>query len=220
MGGPSASAGRSRSERTERRTVVLVHGLWYGPVSLKLMARRLEARGFVTHSFGYPTLGRSLAENACALHDYAQALATEPLDFVGHSLGGLVILRMLDEWPVMAAGRVVLLGAPVRGSATASKIVQMPLTRPFVGKARTALAFGFAHAPAGRETGVIAGTRAVGLGQVFERLEPPHDGTIALAETRLPGATDCVELDVSHTGLVLSTEVVAAVDRFLRRGRF
>lgn len=203
-----------------QRTVVLVHGLWYGPVSLALMARRLEARGFQTRSFGYPTLGRDLSGNARALFDFARELSDEPLDFVGHSLGGLVILRMLDEWPDLPPGRVVLLGSPVRGSATASKIVQMPLTRPFVGKARTALAYGFANAPAGRQTGVVAGTRAVGLGQVFERLEPPHDGTIAVAETRLPGATDQLELPVSHTGLVLAAEVVDAIEVFLRRGRF
>ncbi|NDY94988.1 hypothetical protein [Wenzhouxiangella limi] len=35
----------------ERAPVVLVHGLWYGPVSLALMARRLEAHGFRTHRF-------------------------------------------------------------------------------------------------------------------------------------------------------------------------
>lgn len=215
-----ASDSNSGTNRRAPRPVVLVHGLWYGPVSLALMARRLEARGFATHSFGYPTLGQSLAENARALYAFARERSDETLDFVGHSLGGLVILRMLDEWSGLPPGRVVLLGSPVRGSATASKIVQMPLTRPFVGKARTALAYGFAHAPAGRETGVIAGTRGVGLGRVFERLDPPHDGTIAVAETHLPGAADALELDVSHTGLVLSREVVESVERFLRRGRF
>ncbi|MGY6555667.1 MAG: esterase/lipase family protein [Wenzhouxiangella sp.] len=202
------------------RDVVLVHGLWYGPVSLALMARRLEARGFRTHSFSYPTLGQGLAGNARALFDFAQARGTNTLDLVGHSLGGLVILRMLDEWTGLPPGRAVLLGSPVRGSATASKIVQMPWTRPLVGQARTALEYGFARAPAGREIGVIAGTRPVGLGQVFERLESPHDGTIAVAETQLPGAVDALELPVSHTGLVLVSAVVDAVEAFLRRGRF
>ena len=210
----------TRSSRGGMRDVVLVHGLWYGPVSLTLMARRLEARGFRTHSFSYPTLGQALATNARALFDFARERELSQLDLVGHSLGGLVILRMLDEWKGLAPGRVVLLGSPVRGSATASKIVRMPLTRPLVGQARSALEYGFAHAPAGRETGVIAGTRPVGLGRVFERLEPPHDGTIAVAETRLPGATDQLELPVSHTGLVLASEVVAATAAFLRGGCF
>lgn len=212
--------GGSKPDRPSRRTVVLVHGLWYGAVSLALLARRLEGHGFLTHAFSYPTLGRTLAENARSLYEFARGIDGKPLDFVGHSLGGLVILRMFDGWRRLPQGRVVLMGSPVRGSSTASKIAQMPLTRPFVGKARTALAYGFDHAPAGRETGVIAGTRGVGLGRVFQRLESPHDGTIAVAETELPDAADRLELDVSHTGLVLSAEVASAVGGFLRRGRF
>lgn len=212
--------GGSKPDRPSRRTVVLVHGLWYGAVSLALLARRLEGHGFLTHAFSYPTLGRTLAENARSLYEFARGIDGKPLDFVGHSLGGLVILRMFDGWRRLPQGRVVLMGSPVRGSSTASKIAQMPLTRPFVGKARTALAYGFDHAPAGRETGVIAGTRGVGLGRVFQRLESPHDGTIAVAETELPDAADRLELEVSHTGLVLSAEVASAVGGFLRRGRF
>lgn len=202
------------------RDVVLVHGLWYGPVSLALMARRLEAKGFRTHSFSYPTLSQGLASNARALFDFAQERGLTRLDLVGHSLGGLVILRMLDDWTGLPPGRAVLLGSPVRGSATVGKMVQMPWARPLLGQARTALEYGFARAPAGREIGVIAGTRSVGLGLVFERLEPPHDGTISVAETRLPGAVDALELPVSHTGLVLVSEVVDAVEHFLRHGRF
>ena len=213
-------AGVSRSAASGADTVVLVHGLWYGPVSLALMARRLEAHGFAVRSFSYPTLGQTLASNARALFDFARDVPAQTLHLVGHSLGGLVILRMLDEWRGLPPGRVVLLGSPVQGSKTATRIVRMKLTRPIIGRARTALEYGFSHAPAGRETGVVAGTRPVGLGRVFERLDSPHDGTIAVSETRLPGATDTIELPVSHTGLVLSGEVVAAVECFLRRGHF
>ena len=216
----STASRRRGSEPPGQRSVVLVHGLWYGPVSLALLARRLEARGFQTRTVRYPTVSRGLAGNARALFDFARQCASAPLDFVGHSLGGLVILRMFDEWTGLPPGRIVLLGAPVRGSVTASKIVQMPLARPFVGRARTALAYGFAHAPPGRETGVLAGTRGLGLGRVFERLDPPHDGTIAVAETRLPGCADRLDLPVSHTGLVLSATVAGAVARFLHHGRF
>lgn len=208
------------AEPTARRDVVLVHGLWYGPLSLALMARRLQARGFRTHAFAYPTLGRSLASNARALFEYARGLQLPALDLVGHSLGGLVILRMLDEWVGLPPGRAVLLGSPVRGSATASRIVHMPWTRPLVGQARTALEYGFSHAPADREIGVIAGTRPVGLGRMVASLELPHDGTIAVAETRLPGAADQLDLPVSHTGLVLVPAVVDAIESFLRHGHF
>jgi pimeloyl-ACP methyl ester carboxylesterase len=208
------------SGHTGQVPVVLVHGLWYGPVSLALMARRLEQRGFQTHCFSYPTIRNSLATNARALFDYAQGLHADELHFVGHSLGGLVILRMFDEWTGLPPGRVILLGSPVRGSAAAGKITRLKVTRPFVGQARTALEYGFSHSPAGRETGVVSGTRSLGLGRLIEPLPLPHDGTITVAETRLPGATDQIELPVSHTGLAMSTRVISAIESFLRQGRF
>jgi pimeloyl-ACP methyl ester carboxylesterase len=203
-----------------KRRVILVHGLWYGPVSMGLMALRLEAMGFECHRFGYPTLSRSVAENARSLHEFALGLGADQVDFVGHSLGGIVVLRMFDELGGLPPGRVVLLGSPVRGSAVASRLVEIRAARPFIGQSRSALERGFSHAPAGRETGVVAGTRGVGLGRIIESLEPPHDGTIRVAETRLDNASDNLELAVSHTGLVLSGEVAEAVARFLNHGAF
>lgn len=205
---------------SDARQVVLVHGLWYGPVSMRLLALRLEAQGLTCHLFGYPTLSRTVGENARALHEFARGLEADQLDFVGHSLGGIVILRMFDELGGLPPGRVVLLGSPVRGSAVASRLAEIKAARPFIGQSRSALERGFSHAPAGRETGVIAGTRGVGLGRIIESLEPPHDGTIRVAETRLDDASDQLELEVSHTGLVLSAEVADHIASFLASGHF
>jgi pimeloyl-ACP methyl ester carboxylesterase len=203
-----------------RRQVILVHGLWYGPVSMSLLALRLERLGLDCHRFGYPTLSQSLAVNARELHQFALALEVDQLDFVGHSLGGLVILRMLDEFGGLPPGRVVLLGSPVRGSAVVSRMLTFPATRPLIGEARTALERGFSHAPTGYPTGVIAGTHPMGLGRMIQPLNGPNDGTIEVSETQLDNAADTLQLSVSHTGLVLSAEVADAVSNFLHHGRF
>jgi len=205
---------------TSRRTVVLVHGLWYGAVSLGLMARRLEARGLECHCFSYPTVRRSIAESARRLHRYSRGLSADTLDFVGHSLGGLVILRMLDEYGDLPGGRVVLLGSPVSGSAVARRIADWPIARGLIGRSGQILKSGFAHAPAGRETGTLAGTKGMGLGRAIERLKRPHDGTVSVSETRLPGSAVHLQIPVSHTGLVLSAKVAAATATFLSQGRF
>ena len=183
------------------------------------MARRLERGGFRTDTFGYPTMRRSLRANAAALRAFVAERALEQVDLVGHSLGGLVILRMLDEFADLPPGRVVLLGSPVQGSAVGRRVADRRLLRPLVGQAKTALEKGFSHAPAGRETGVIAGSRSVGVGRLFGPLQRPNDGTVAVAECRLKGARECV-LPVTHTGLVTAPRVARAVDRFLREGAF
>ena len=71
-----------------------------------------------------------------------------------------------------------------------------------------------------QEVGVIAGTVAVGLGRIIERLPRPNDGMVSLAETALPGITAHCSLRLSHTGLVLSSDAVEEVSNFLRDGRF
>lgn len=196
------------------RTVVLVHGLWYGPASLVLLGRRLRKAGFEVRRFGYPTLRQSLPANARALREFIVERGLEHADLVGHSLGGLVILRMLDEFSDIPPGQVVLLGSPVHGSAVAARVAAKRVFRPLVGQARPALEAGFSQAPPCRDTCVIAGTRSVGVGRLFGGLDQPNDGTVSAAECRLDGAT-YVELPVTHTGLVTAPSVASAVTDFL-----
>lgn len=202
------------------RKVVMVHGLWYRQLGLALLRRRLAQDGLDCHGFSYPALRRPLAANARALFDFALALDADRLDFVGHSLGGLVILHMLDGFGGLPPGRVVLLGSPVRGSAVASEAADLPLIRRFFGRARTALEYTCQAAPADRETGIVAGTGHVGVGRLFRSLKSPSDGVVAVEECRLQGTTDELVLPVTHTGLVLAPAVAGAVARFLRSGSF
>lgn len=209
----------------QKPTALLVHGLWYGKISLKPLAARLKRSGFNCVRFSYPTVRQTLAENASALYQFATRMDKPCLHMVGHSLGGLVILRMLDEFGSrLPPGRVVLLGSPVHGSAVARSLSRLtmtkPLSRTFIGRAAGGLEYGFAHAPPGRPTGIIAGTTRLGAGQLISRLEKPHDGTVAVSETQLPGAADTLLLPASHTGLITSGRVAACVAAFLQQGYF
>lgn len=186
---------------------------------MALVGRRLERAGFRTHGFGYPTMRRSLRANTEALHEFIADLSLDQVDLVGHSLGGLVILRMLDEYADLPPGRVVLLGSPVHGSAVGRRVADRRVFRPLVGQARMALEKGFSHAPPGRETGVIAGSRSMGVGRIVGGLSGPNDGTVSVAECRLEGASECI-LPVTHTGLVTAPSVSRAVAKFLTTGHF
>ena len=205
--------------------MVLVHGLWYGRASLWPLARALRRRGWACSLFGYSSVFRDPEDSAGRLADRVRELRREPtaptLHFVGHSLGGLIILAMLrDLGATLPLGRTVLLGSPVNGNDVARRIGQLRLLRPLLGRAIEFLDPGVAMLPEGLEVGAIAGTSPMGAGRFVSRLSPPHDGTVTVAETRMDGLADHLELPVTHTGLVLSGEVADAVDRFLRLGRF
>jgi len=119
-------------------------------------------------------------------------------------------------------GRIVLLGSPVQGSRAAQAIAAWSWGPQILGSLAVAeLARPRARSWNGpREVGVIAGSRSAGLGRLFSSLPVPNDGTIAVDETRLPGATASITLDVSHTGMLFSLPVAESVTRFFRTGGF
>ena len=204
-------------------TVVLVHGLWMAGFQLRVLKHRLEASGrFHAAAFSYPTLG-GMNDHVRSLLDFARAQPTDELHFVGHSLGGLVILRALQLTDDLPPGRAVLLGTPLQGSKAAQGVARiLPFGKAILGAAVNAECIDCAQNEwrGHREVGVIAGSMGLGLGRLFADLNADHDGTVLVEETMLPGAKDHIVLSTSHTGLLLSSEVAEQAAWFLREGRF
>jgi pimeloyl-ACP methyl ester carboxylesterase len=208
---------------TPAEHVVYVHGLWLsGAESLFLRRRLAQETGFTTHTFSYPTVTSSMTEVAERLHGFVQKLQPARLHFVGHSLGGLVIYRFLERYPEQAPGRVVFLGTPSVASRAAVAAARNRWIATLVGRCagEELLKERARRWEAARELGIIAGTQRLGLGQFFAQFEEDCDGTIAVSETRMPGATDHITLPVSHMGMMLSARVARETAYFLQNGRF
>jgi pimeloyl-ACP methyl ester carboxylesterase len=203
-------------------TVVLVHGLWVHGIVMELMRRRVARCGYRALAYSYPSMRLTLAENAERLARFCRGIAAPRLHFVGHSLGGLVILRMLERAPGLPPGRAVLLGSPAAGSLAARRLARLPGGRAALGRSAPEW---HAAAPAGpdttRDIGVIAGRLAVGIGRVVAPdLPPPSDGVVSVAETRLPVMRDHIVLNINHFGMLISRAVVRQICAFLRDGTF
>lgn len=207
---------------TARAITVLVHGLWMRGVVMELQRRYLARMGFEVICYSYPTVRRTLTENADRLAQFARALPTPSIHWVGHSLGGLVILRMLENDPTLPPGRVVLIGTPYCDSHAGRALARRSIGMRALGRSmrewlepRNPMAF------PGRDIGVIAGSLSVGLGRLVARgLPAPNDGTVAVAETKLDSARDCIVLPVSHTSMLFSRSVARQTGTFLRDGWF
>ena len=123
---------------------------------------------------------------------YLAALRAETLHLVGHSLGGLVILKLFEsgEGLRLPPGRIVLLGSPLNGSRAARNLGRLPLGRKILGRGvcEELLTERTRRWSGQRELGVIAGSLSIGLGRlVLATHGAPSDGTIFVDETRLAG---------------------------------
>lgn len=203
-------------------TIVLVHGLWMNSAILSLLGLRLGRQGFAIASFTYPTVRAGMSANTQLLHEFIGTLGRPPVHIVGHSLGGVLALHLLQEYPGERVGRVVCLGSPLTDSAAFRNLQRRSWGRKIVGKTLTdAMQGGGLHTlPREIDVGSIAGRLPFGVGRVSGKLPAPHDGVVSVAETRLSGITEQITLPVTHTGLVLSRTVAAQTAHFLRHGKF
>ena len=200
------------------RRVILLHGIWMVGATMRPLAKRLRAQGFVPEILGYRSITGGVDTAAGRL--LARLRVGDPAHVVGHSLGGLVALRALQADPDVPVGRVLCLGSPLCGSGAAAGLARHRLSAAWFGRSRDVLLEGSTAWPERVEVGVIAGDAPYGLGRFFGRFEGEHDGAVAVEETRCPGLADHLVVHASHMGMLLSAQVAEQAGRFLGAGRF
>jgi len=188
---------------------------------MTVLARRLRRAGWTAHIFSYSARRVSARRNAGALAAFLNTVDAPVVHFVAHSLGGLLLMRLLQDHPAQRPGRAVLLGTPYRGSRVARRISRYRWGRWLCGSSLQEGLLGDGPRWAGgRELGVIAGTAPLGMGWIAPGLPRPHDGMVAVAETEVAGQTDHISLPVTHSGMLISRAVARHVAHFLAEGRF
>ena len=220
----------------QKNRTILIHGLHQTALIMRPLAKRLQAQGLDTHQYGYRSMRDGIQTNSERLNKWLEQNhhPDQPIDLVGHSLGGLIIRDFVYHYPQWQIGRCVTLGTPHIGSICADYIWR--LTPAMVGKSYVdALDGTVAPLPEHITLGVIAGNRPYGLGQVFlqyhnrklRKADSPlfdeylvHDGTVYLKETKLDAATDHLIMPVSHTGMLVDNDVARQTGYFLQHGIF
>ncbi len=212
---------------TAIETVVCTHGFWSHGAGMFLIKRRLEKEyGLRALLFSYPSVRGTLDENATALGDFIRAQGLTGAHIIGHSLGGVVALRMLANDADAIPGRVVCLGSPLTGSRACEFLARQDWAEQIIGRSLSAAVLGEAandwatHVCYERDIGIIAGNVPLGFGQLVAEFDEPNDGTVAVSETQLEGAKDHLVMPVSHKGMLVSRDVADQAAAFLIRGEF
>ncbi|HXC50629.1 MAG TPA: alpha/beta fold hydrolase [Candidatus Limnocylindrales bacterium] len=208
--------------------VVLLHGLLRSSSSMSRLADSLAARGFNVCNVSYPSRMHSIEVLA---RDYvAPAVercfpgSTAPVDFVTHSMGGIVVRQLASTHAIGSFGRVVMLAPPNHGSELVDEFGSWWLFRRINGPAgnelgTTAASVPMKLGPAPFEVGIITGDRTTNL--VLSAFIPGrNDGKVSVASARLDGMKDFLVIPVSHTFIMRNTKVIDQTIRFLETGVF
>lgn len=204
------------------KDVVLVHGLWVPGVVMSPLGARLAQAGFRCHRFSYFGRARPLEAHAERLARFARSIGPQPMHFLGHSMGGRVVMEALEGDRSLPAGRVLLLGTPARGCMAGRRLAHHAAGRWFLGESEELWRESDRHARWTRPEplGVIAGTLPLGLGRVLGRLPGVNDGVVRLEETEVEGMAVRAVMRIGHSAMLVSSRVAAQAAAFLNTGTF
>lgn len=200
--------------------VILLHGIWMRGITLMPLARRLRTAGYTVETIDYASVFRGITPAVAKLRERMRSREAAAVHLVGHSLGSLVALEAARGQNDLPQGRIVCIGPPLRGSAVARGLANLPGGRLLLGHSADPLLEGIDAWTEARGVGVIAGRLPFGIGITIGSLVAPHDGTVSVRETQLPGIADHRIVAASHSGLLFSSEVAELAIGFLRDGRF
>lgn len=207
-------------------SVILLHGLARTDRSMAKLQKALAQQGYCVQNVSYASTRNNIETLAVEAIEPALAACSDegPVNFVTHSLGGILVRQYLRDHRIDNLGRVVMLGPPNKGSEVVDRLSEFPGFHFINGDAGLELGTGETSVPnqlgeANFELGIIAGTRSMNF--ILSGMIPgADDGKVSVERTKLEGMQDHLEMEVTHTFMMRNNKVIEQVIHFLQSGRF
>jgi pimeloyl-ACP methyl ester carboxylesterase len=208
--------------------VVLLHGIARGKGAMAKMEKALEQEGYIVLNIDYPSRKKPIEDLVADIRHVIEAAripASKKLDFVGHSMGGLIIRAYIYKYKPENLGRVVMLGTPNQGSEVADFLADNFLYKRYYGPAGQQLItdqnrFEKIFGAIDYDLGVIAGDWSLDPISSLLIIPGKNDGKVAVARTKIKGMKDHIILHATHTFMPSNPGVIRQTAHFLKQGKF
>ncbi len=210
------------------KKVVLLHGLARSRETMVKMGDALQGKGFSVCNIGYPSTSHPIEE--LAMNFVAPAIKScigdmkAPVDFVTHSMGGIIVRYLASHAPGIEIGRVVMLSPPNRGSEVVDAFGDMRLFESINGPAGKQLGTGKESmpnslGPACFELGIVTGNRSINW-ILSAIIDGENDGKVSVENAKLEGMKDFLVVPASHPFIMKNDIAIMQTLHFLEHGQF
>lgn len=206
--------------------VILLHGILGEKKCMKKFADFLENNGYKTLNIGYASSKYDISTICNHIHaeilDFSNKV--DKINFIGFSLGGLIIRAYLNINKPTNLNRVVMIGTPNKGSEIADYLKNYWIYKKLYGPAGQQLTtdqsnfreiFGNIY----YELGVIAGESSVNF-IANKIINQSNDGRVSIINTYIKGLSDHIVIKSHHRKLTSNQQVWKLSLDFLNKGKF
>jgi triacylglycerol lipase len=208
--------------------VILVHGLGRLKSSMSKLEKAFIAAGFDVVNWSYTSTKLNITDIAHSLYSVFKVNSENYRNvyFVTHSLGGIVVRRMMAIFNMKDLGGIVMIAPPNNASVFARWILKYPIIKTIMGPAGQELMNRkqIEKICAVPESGVmvIAGTKCFSVNNPNSWisqaiLKKPHDGTVTVEETKLSNMEKFITIKDSHTYIASNPVVIKEAVEFLKQ---
>ncbi|MBA3957439.1 MAG: hypothetical protein H0X51_03460 [Parachlamydiaceae bacterium] len=203
--------------------LITIHGFFGSPWNMYFLVKPLEKEQMSISHWGYASRDKKIQEHAEDLVRQLQEEAVQnpgkPINFLTHSMGGLILRAGLNhpDCPLEAkVGRAVLLAPPNQGAVWGRMIAEFSLAN-YIGRDQSGKELmterDFEHLgqfPDTMEVMVIAGNFSLNV-----LIPGENDGTVAVEETYLTTPHQHVIIKQGHKSILLSKQASELAKDFL-----
>jgi len=209
--------------------IVLLHGILRSKYDMAPLESFFKKNGYTTLNILYPSRENSLEELGEFVHDKIAASpdfkSSVPMNFVTHSMGGLITRYYIAQHRPENLGKVVMLGPPNTGSEFADWLLETeilsPLFQKIFGPASQQLSTTHKHIDTGIDypLGVIAGNKSINPLSPWV-LDGEHDGVVPVERTKIEGMADHIIMPSTHSFMMFNPDVMQQALYFLNHDQF